>query len=136
MPARPPSDGFIDPCIPTRAHKPPSGAGWVHEIKHDGHRLIVRRAGEIVRLFTRRGHDWSERYPAIASAAAKLGQVVHPRRRGGGRGSDGVAVFDALHAGTRPATRCLRSWPSRPRRFPPPWRVIEHAARHRLIATE
>jgi bifunctional non-homologous end joining protein LigD len=44
----------------------------VHEIKHDGYRLIVRRDGKAVRLFTRRGHDWTERYPAIAAAAAKL----------------------------------------------------------------
>jgi hypothetical protein len=36
------------------------------------YRLIVRRDGEAVRLFTRRGHDWTERYPAIAAAAAKL----------------------------------------------------------------
>ena len=35
--------GFIEPCIPTRAHKPPSGPGWVHEVKGDGYRLIVRR---------------------------------------------------------------------------------------------
>ena len=64
--------GFVEPCIPTLAAKPPSGPGWVHEIKHDGHRLIVRRDGDTVRLFTRRGHDWTDRYPAIASAAAKL----------------------------------------------------------------
>jgi ATP-dependent DNA ligase len=38
--------GFIEPCIPVLATKPPSGAGWVHEIKHDGYRLIVRRDGE------------------------------------------------------------------------------------------
>jgi hypothetical protein len=44
----------------------------VHEIKHDGYRLIVRRDGAAVHLFTRRGHDWTDRYPAIASAAAKL----------------------------------------------------------------
>jgi ATP-dependent DNA ligase len=64
------TDGFIDPCIPSRAPKPPSGPGWVHEIKHDGYRLIVRREGDAVRLFTRRGFDWTERYPAIAAAAA------------------------------------------------------------------
>src|ERR1700735_5755668 len=63
--------GFIEPCIPTLAHKPPSGPGWVHEIKHDGYRLIVRRDGTAVRLFTRRGHDWTDRYPAIAAAAAR-----------------------------------------------------------------
>ena len=38
----------------------------MHEVKHDGYRLIVRRDGEAVRLFTRRGYDWTERYPAIA----------------------------------------------------------------------
>jgi hypothetical protein len=36
------TDGFIDPCIPSRAAKPPVGPGWVHEIKHDGYRLIGR----------------------------------------------------------------------------------------------
>jgi bifunctional non-homologous end joining protein LigD len=61
------SDGFIEPCIPSRALKPPSGPDWVHEIKHDGYRLIVRRPGPLVRLFTRRGFDWTDRYPAIAS---------------------------------------------------------------------
>jgi ATP-dependent DNA ligase len=45
---------------------------WVHEIKHDGYCLIVRRDGETVRLFTRRGYDRTDRYPGIASAAAKL----------------------------------------------------------------
>src|ERR1700689_3940998 len=66
------ADGFVDPCIPTLAAKPPAGPGWAHEIKHDGYRLIVRRDGETVRLFTRRGRDWTDRYPAIASAAVKL----------------------------------------------------------------
>jgi ATP-dependent DNA ligase len=36
------ADGFVDPCIPSRAPKPPAGPDWVHEIKHDGYRLIVR----------------------------------------------------------------------------------------------
>jgi ATP-dependent DNA ligase len=66
------TDGFIDPCIPTRAAKPPVGPAWVHEVKHDGYRLIVRREGPTVRLFTRGGYDWTGRYPAIAAAAAKL----------------------------------------------------------------
>jgi bifunctional non-homologous end joining protein LigD len=92
------ADGFVDPCIPALADKPPAGPGWVHEIKHDGYRLIVRRDGEAVRLFTRRGYDWTGRYPAIASAAAKIraqsftldGEAVVC-------GEDGVAIFDALH---------------------------------------
>jgi ATP-dependent DNA ligase len=66
------TDGFIDPCIPTLAAKPPSGPDWVHKIKHDGYRLIVRRDGKAVRLFTRRGHDWTHRYPSIAAGAAML----------------------------------------------------------------
>jgi bifunctional non-homologous end joining protein LigD len=85
--------GFVDPCIPTLAAKPPSGPDWVHEVKHDGYRLIVRRDGKTVLLFTRRGHDWTHRYPAIAAAAAKLrarsftldGEAVVS-------GADGVAV--------------------------------------------
>jgi bifunctional non-homologous end joining protein LigD len=61
-----PPSGFIAPCIPTRAAKPPSGPDWVHEIKHDGYRLQVRRDGDAVRLFTRRGYDWGGRYTAIS----------------------------------------------------------------------
>jgi ATP-dependent DNA ligase len=67
---RPP--GFIEPCIPTRVDKPPVGPQWIHEIKHDGYRLIVRKQGDRVRLFTHRGYDWTDRYPLIAAAAAKL----------------------------------------------------------------
>jgi bifunctional non-homologous end joining protein LigD len=87
------TNGFVQPCIPTRAAKPPTGPGWVHEIKHDGYRLIVRREGDSVRLFTRRGYDWSGRYPAIARAAARL----RARSFTILCGPDGVAVFDALH---------------------------------------
>jgi bifunctional non-homologous end joining protein LigD len=73
-------------------------AGWAHEIKHDGYRLQVRREGDAVRLFTRRGYDWSGRYPAIAVTATLLraksftldGEAVVC-------GPDGVAIFDALH---------------------------------------
>jgi bifunctional non-homologous end joining protein LigD len=92
------TDGFIEPRIPTLAAKPPSGPGWVHEIKHDGYRLIVRRDDKAVRLFTRRGHDWTDRYPAIAAAAAKLrvrSFTIDGEAAVGG--ADGVAVFDALN---------------------------------------
>jgi ATP-dependent DNA ligase len=74
------SDGFVHPCIPTRAHKPPSGLGWVHEIKHDGYRLQVRRNGESVRLFTRRGYDWSGRYVTASYAGDWVTGSI--RRRG------------------------------------------------------
>jgi ATP-dependent DNA ligase len=49
--------GFGDPCLPTRAAVAPSGPQWVHEIKHDGYRLMVRRTAQGVRIKTRRGYD-------------------------------------------------------------------------------
>src|SRR5207302_523427 len=57
---------------PSAAAKPASGLGWIHEIKHDGFRLIVRRDGANVRLFTRNGYDWTDRYPLIRQAALAL----------------------------------------------------------------
>jgi ATP-dependent DNA ligase len=64
--------GFIEPCITTCASKSPVGSQWIHEIKHDGYRLIVRKVGDRVRLFTRRGYDRTDPYPLIARAAAAL----------------------------------------------------------------
>ena len=64
--------GFIPPCLPSRADRPPSGPGWVHEIKHDGFRMMVRRGVAGVRLLTRNGHDWTDRYPLIAEAVGAL----------------------------------------------------------------
>jgi ATP-dependent DNA ligase len=49
----------FEPCIPTRGAKVPDRPEWIHEIKHDGYRLIVQREGQRVRLFTRNGHDWT-----------------------------------------------------------------------------
>jgi bifunctional non-homologous end joining protein LigD len=57
----------FEPCIPTRGTKVPSGPDWIHEIKHDGYRLIVQREGGRVRLFTRNGNDWTARYPLIVA---------------------------------------------------------------------
>jgi ATP-dependent DNA ligase len=50
----------------------PAGAEWLHEIKHDGFRMLVRRDAAGVRLFTRNGHDWTGRFPLIARAALSL----------------------------------------------------------------
>jgi ATP-dependent DNA ligase len=47
--------GFIEPCLPSPADKPPSGSNWIHEIKHDGFRLMARRDPVGIRLITRRG---------------------------------------------------------------------------------
>lgn len=89
----------FEPCIPTRAKQVPSGRDWIHEIKHDGYRLIVQRAGKRVRLFTRAGNDWTDRFPLIVEAALRLrqqsfvldGEVVV-------RGVDGLSDFAALHS--------------------------------------
>jgi ATP-dependent DNA ligase len=43
---------FIEPCLPSPADKPPSGANWIHEIKHDGFRLMARRDPVGIRLIT------------------------------------------------------------------------------------
>ena len=64
--------GFIESCLPSRADRPPSGPGWIHEIKHDGFRMMVRRDAADVRLLTRNGHDWTDRYLLIAEAAGAL----------------------------------------------------------------
>ncbi|MFL6798032.1 MAG: DNA ligase [Xanthobacteraceae bacterium] len=64
--------GFVSPCLPSRAERPPSGPDWVHEIKHDGFRLLACREGNGVRLFTRRGIDWTDRFPLILAAVSTL----------------------------------------------------------------
>jgi ATP-dependent DNA ligase len=64
--------GFIEPCLPSPADRPPTGSNWIHEIKHDGYRLIARRDPVGIRLLTRRGNDWSARYPLIVEAVNHL----------------------------------------------------------------
>jgi len=64
--------GSIKPCLPMKAVRPPSGPAWVHEIMHDGYRLMVRRDGERVRCFTKNGHHWADRFPAIVAAALSI----------------------------------------------------------------
>ncbi len=64
--------GFVIPAQPVKASKPPSGADWVDEIKHDGYRIIVQRDGSTVRLYSRNANDWSARLSAIAAAAAPI----------------------------------------------------------------
>jgi bifunctional non-homologous end joining protein LigD len=94
---RPP--GFVEPCLPTVAGEPPAGPLWIHEIKHDGYRLLVRRNETGVRLLTRNGHDWTARFDWIIEAARGLraksflidGEAVLC-------GDDGVPDFDLLHS--------------------------------------
>jgi bifunctional non-homologous end joining protein LigD len=70
-PARHPP-GFVEPCLPTLGHAVPSGPQWVHEIKHDGFRFICRRERDRVRVFSRRGNDYTERVPRIVDTLARL----------------------------------------------------------------
>jgi ATP dependent DNA ligase domain len=107
------------PCLPTRSATVPAGPDWIHEIKHDGYRLIVQRDGKRVRLFTRNGHDWTHHYPLIVEAALRNrinsfvldGEAVL-------LGADGVSDFDGLHsrrhndAGSSMPSTCWR-WTGR-----------------------
>jgi bifunctional non-homologous end joining protein LigD len=64
--------GFIEPCLPSPAKVPPSGPDWIHEIKHDGFRIMARRDVAGVRLLTRKGNDFTKRFPLAAAAVAAL----------------------------------------------------------------
>ena len=73
---RPP--GFIQPCQPTLSDKAPSGPQWIHEIKHDGYRIVAGKSGDTVRLWSRNGRDWSREFTAVTEAlrVLKHGDVV------------------------------------------------------------
>jgi bifunctional non-homologous end joining protein LigD len=60
--------GFIAPCLPIRTDKLPSGGQWLHQIKHDGFRIIARKDGPRVRLYSRPGNDFTRRFPLIVEA--------------------------------------------------------------------
>jgi bifunctional non-homologous end joining protein LigD len=87
----------LEPCLPRPALEPPSGAGWIHEIKHDGFRILARRQADRVRLYTRNGYDFTERYPKIVASLERLpvqscfidGEAIVVDERG-------LSVFDAL----------------------------------------
>jgi len=114
---QPPPD-FVTPCLAKLADAPPEGEAWLHEIKYDGYRLQARIAGSQVRLLTRNGLDWTDRFPAVAQALSKLkfrsalldGEVVVEDDRGRSSFVDLVRAlktnrsdemvyyaFDALH---------------------------------------
>jgi bifunctional non-homologous end joining protein LigD len=63
---------FVEPCLPSPAKRPPAGSDWIHEIKHDGFRIMARRDAVGVRLFTRNGHDFTHRFPLAAAAVTAL----------------------------------------------------------------
>ncbi len=87
------------PSIPTRADTVPTGPDWIHEVKQDGYRLLVRRSGDAVQVITRGGYDWTARYPAIVQAALRL-PAEHFVLDGEGvvEGDGGIGDFKLLHS--------------------------------------
>jgi bifunctional non-homologous end joining protein LigD len=89
----------FQPYVPSRGTAVPTGKDWLHEIKHDGYRLIVQKEGQRVRLFTRNGHDWSGRFPLVTEAALRNrnssfvldGEAVL-------LSADGISDFNGLHS--------------------------------------
>jgi bifunctional non-homologous end joining protein LigD len=87
-------------CLPTKSTIVPNVPDWLHEVKYDGYRLRLEREGDRVRLITRGGYNWSDRYPWIIEAARKIrqkqfvldGEAVV-------LGVDGISDFNALHSG-------------------------------------
>jgi bifunctional non-homologous end joining protein LigD len=59
--------GFIAPQLATLKSKAPLGSKWLHEIKYDGYRLQIN-INKGARIYTRNGHDWTNRFPLIAEA--------------------------------------------------------------------
>jgi bifunctional non-homologous end joining protein LigD len=62
----------IAPQLATLVKAPPAGTGWVHEVKYDGYRMLCRIDHGDARLISRNGKEWTEDFPSIAAAAAKL----------------------------------------------------------------
>jgi bifunctional non-homologous end joining protein LigD len=94
-----PFPAFIEPAHPTQHDRPPSGDRWLHEVKVDGYRCQLHVDQGAVRMFTRRGYDWSERFQRLADAAKGLpvgqavidGEVIVATR-------EGLSDFAALQA--------------------------------------
>jgi bifunctional non-homologous end joining protein LigD len=92
-----PLPGFVEPALASSIAKVPSGARWVHEIKFDGYRVQVHLREAAVKIFTRRGHDWTNRLRKIAADAWHVkagsaiinGEVVAPA-------ADGTTDFSVL----------------------------------------
>jgi bifunctional non-homologous end joining protein LigD len=101
-----PLPDFVPPALATLRATAPSGAGWVHEIKFDGYRIQARLDRGKVRLLTRKGLDWTSKFPNIAAAVAKLpartalidGEVVI-------EDAGGVSSFSGLQAALKAGER-------------------------------
>jgi bifunctional non-homologous end joining protein LigD len=94
-----PLPDFVPPALATLRAAAPSGAGWLHEVKFDGYRIQARLDHGEVRLLTRKGLDWTDKFPNIAAAVAKLpaatalldGELVV-------EDESGISSFSALQA--------------------------------------
>ncbi len=92
-----PYPGFIEPALAASVDKVPSGERWLHEIKFDGYRVQLHIANDDIKVFTRRGNDWTKRFKKIASDAYLVnagsaiidGEVVVPA-------ADGTTDFSVL----------------------------------------
>jgi bifunctional non-homologous end joining protein LigD len=92
-----PFPGFIAPPLATKVDKVPNDARWLHEIKFDGYRVQLRMANDDIKIFTRRGNDWTKRFRKIAGDAYLInagsaiidGEVVVPA-------ADGTTDFSVL----------------------------------------
>jgi bifunctional non-homologous end joining protein LigD len=96
--------GFIKPELPTLVPEPPSGKGWIHEIKYDGYRTLIVMDGVRIRAFTRNGNDWTRVYRRVLDACGRLdcrtalldGEMVVQDDRG-------FSDFDALRSAVHKA---------------------------------
>jgi bifunctional non-homologous end joining protein LigD len=66
--------GFIRPCEPALVDRPPAGSGWLHEVKHDGFRIVALKQGALVKVWSRRAADFTDRFARIAEAVRGLSQ--------------------------------------------------------------
>src|SRR6186713_1254481 len=84
--------------LPTWGTVVPVGTDWLHEIKHDGYRLLVRKDGNVVSVITRGGYDFTDRYPLSVAGALRLRGSFVIDGEGVVCGEDGVADFELLHS--------------------------------------
>ncbi len=86
------------PAVPLVSKQPPSGDGWVHEVKHDGYRLQIHAGAGRVRLYTINGADWTDRYPLIVEEARRIKKPAVIDAEVICTDKEGRADFDRLHS--------------------------------------
>ena len=89
--------GRYEPSLPRLAKEPPAGSGWIHEIKHDGFRILAELNAGGVKLITRKGFDLAERFPlAVAAIAALPARSCIVDGEAIACDANGLPVFDLL----------------------------------------